>query len=331
MDSNINKMKLPGNIDIKYALQNFGILIGFILIFIILSLTADNFFAIQNFVIILRQASCIGIATLGVGMLIIMNGIDLSIGSMFALTGVCAGLTVSTTATGAGMPTIVAYLTGIGVGVLVGLFNGVIIAKGRIPPFIVTMGTMSIARGLALIVAHGMPVGNFTDSFNYLGTSCIDPWQLIPWTVVIFVIILLIVNFILKKRQFGRYIYAIGGNEDAAKAAGINVDAVKIKAYILNGALLGLAGTLMASRLKSAAPALGVGYELDAIAGCIIGGISFTGGLGGAWNAVLGAIIIGTINNGMDLLGVDAFYKQIVKGSIIILAVLIDRKRSGRA
>lgn len=318
------------NRDIKFYLNNYGILIGFLLIFTVLAFTAENFFRIENFLIILRQVSPIGIATLGVGMLIIMGAIDLSIGSMFALTGVCAGLVVSQS-TGAGAPAILGYAAGIGAGVVVGLFNGVIIAKGKIPPFIVTMGTMSITRGLALILAHGMPIGNFTDEFNYLGTSFIDPWKYIPWTVVIFVLVIFLVNFILNKRPFGRYIYAVGGNEDAARAAGIDVVAVKIKAYLFNGALLGLAGTLMASRLKSAAPALGVGYELDAIAGCIIGGISFTGGLGSAWSAVLGAIIIGTINNGMDLLGVDAFYKQIVKGAIIVLAVLIDRNRSGRA
>lgn len=319
------------NFSFKYILQNYGILIGFGLIFVILSLTAKNFFQLQNFLIILKQVSCIGIAALGVGMLIIMGAIDLSIGSMFALTGVAAGLVVSTTATGNGLPAVLGYGMAILVGIAVGTFNGIIIAKGKIPPFIVTMGTMSITRGLALLLAHGMPVGNFTDEFNYLGTNFIDPWRIVPWTVVMFIATILLIDFILKKRPFGRYIYAIGGNEEAAKAAGINVVAVKIKAYLLNGALLGFAGALMASRLKSAAPALGVGYELDAIAGCIIGGISFTGGLGSAWSAVLGSIIIGTINNGMDLLGVDAFYKQVVKGTIIILAVLIDRQRSGRS
>jgi ribose/xylose/arabinose/galactoside ABC-type transport system permease subunit len=323
-------VKTVNQFNFKFVMQNYGIVLGFILIFIILSFTAPNFFTVSNTIIILKQVSCIGIAALGVGMLIIMNGIDLSVGSMFALTGVVAGLVVSQEATGTGMPAILGYAAGIFVGLIVGLFNGVIIAKGKIPPFIVTMGTMSITRGLALIFAHGMPVGNFPDDFNYVGNATIDPWHIIPWTVILFLVCILIVDFVLKKRPLGRYIYAIGGNEDAAKAAGIDIDSVKIKTYLFNGALLGFAGTLMASRLKSAAPALGNGYELDAIAGCIIGGISFTGGLGSAWSAVLGSIIIGTINNGMDLLGVDAFYKQVVKGAIIILAVLIDRKRSGR-
>ena len=138
-------------------------------------------------------------------------------------------------------------------------------------------------------------------------------------------------DFVMKKRPLGRYIYAVGSNEDAALAAGINTKAIKVKAYLLEGGLLGLAATLLASRLKSAAPALGQGYELDAIAGAIVGGVSFSGGIGTVWSMVLGAIIIGVINNGMDLLGVEAFYKQIVKGLIILFAVLLDRQRAGRA
>jgi ribose/xylose/arabinose/galactoside ABC-type transport system permease subunit len=229
------------------------------------------------------------------------------------------------------MPVIVAYVAGVGVGLAAGLFNGLVIAKAGVPPFIVTMGTMSIARGLALIISHGMPVGAFTDTFNFLGNQFLDPWKLLPWTIIIYFMAILLVDFVLKRRPFGRYLYAVGGNEEAAKAAGINVATLKIKAYLFNGALVGFAGTLLASRLKSAAPSLGNGYELDAIAGCIIGGISFTGGLGNAWCSVLGSVIIATINNGMDLMGVNVFYKQVVKGIIIVLAVLIDRNRIGRS
>jgi ribose/xylose/arabinose/galactoside ABC-type transport system permease subunit len=252
---------------------------------------------------------------------------DLAIGSMFALTGIVAGLTVSSGMGGLNLPPVVGYAVGIGAGIAVGAFSGVIVAKARIPAFIVTMGTMSICRGLALIFAHGMPVGNFPDAFNFLGSASLGP---IPWPVIIFALVVGSSYFIMEKRPLGRYIYAVGSNEEAARAAGINVDLVKIKAYLYEGALVGLAGTVLAGRMKSAAPALGVGYELDAIAGAIIGGVSFTGGIGKVGGMVLGALMIGVINNGMDLLGVEAFYKQVVKGSIIILAVLIDRKRSGR-
>ncbi len=314
--------------DVQYFLNNNGILIGFAAIFIFLSAFAPNFLSADNMVNILKQISCIGIATIGVGILIIMNNNDLSIGSMFGLGGVAAGLMVSTSVAGMGFPAPVGFLAGIGIGLLFGLFNGVVVAKGHIPAFIVTMGTQSIARGLALVLAHGMPIGSFPDSFNYLGTASL--FGVIPFTVIIFVIVVFAMNFVMKKRPIGRYIYAVGGNEDAAKAAGINVVKIKIQAYLIEGALLGLASTLMAARLKSASPNLGTGYELDAIAGCIIGGVSFTGGIGNVFDMVLGALIIGVINNGMDLMGVEAFYKQIVKGSIIIIAVLLDRKRSGR-
>ena len=316
---------------IKWVMSNHGILMGFIAIVILLSIFARGFFTISNFVTILKQVSSIGIATIGVGILIIMNCNDLSIGYMFALCGVTAGLVVSTSSVGMGLPTPLGILAGILTGVLFGLFNGVIVAKGRIPAFIVTLGTQAIARGLALILAHGMPVGSFPASFNFLGTASMDARGLIPWSVVIFLAVILGMDLVMKKLPIGRYTYAIGGNEEAARVAGINVDRVKIQVYLIEGALLGLASTLMASRLKSAAPALGSGYEGDAIAGAIIGGVSFTGGIGTVWGMVLGATMIGVINNGMDLIGVEAFYKQVVKGSIIILAVLIDRKRSGRS
>lgn len=315
---------------INYIRDNYAILGGFILIVVFLSIFAPNFLSLSNFSIILRQVSCIGIATIGVGILIIMNCNDLSIGSMFALCGVTAGLTISNAVGGMGLPPILGYIVGISTGIFFGFVNGILVAKGKINAFVITMGTQSIARGLALILAHGMPVGNFPESFHYLGTASLDKGNLIPLTVIIFFAVILVMNFVMNKLTIGRYVYAIGGNEEAARVAGINIDRVKLKVYLIEGALLGLAGTLMASRLKSAAPAMGVGYELDAIAGSIIGGVSFSGGIGKVWGMVLGTVIIGVINNGMDLLGVQAYYKQIVKGSIIIIAVLIDRKRSGR-
>lgn len=314
----------------SHNLNNYGILIGFILIVAFLSIATPTFCTYGNLVTVLRQVACIGIATVAVGILIIMNCIDLSIGSMFALCGITAGLVVSTGNGGLGLPAVAGYIVGILTGVAVGLFNGVTIAKGKIPAFIVTMGSMSITRGLALILAHGMPVGSFPDAFTYLGTASLDSGNLIPWSVLIFLGVILAINFVMKKRPVGRYIYAVGSNEDATTAAGINVSRVKIRAYLIEGGLVGLGATLLASRLKSAAPALGQGYELDAIAGAIIGGVSFTGGIGSVWGMVLGALMIGVINNGMDLLGVQAFYKQVVKGAIIVLAVLIDRRRSGR-
>jgi len=316
------------NFNFKQFINDHGITIAFIIIVIILSFASPNFLKAANIINVLRQVSCIGIATLGVGILIIMSQIDLAIGSTFALTGIIAGLAVSSGAGGLGLNPVIGYIAGISVSLAIALLSGLVVAKARIPAFIVTMGTMSIGRGLALIFAHGMPVGNFPDGFTYLGSKSFGP---VPWTVAIFIIITAIVWYIMERRPLGRYIYAVGSNEDAARAAGINVDMVKIKAYLIEGALVGLAGTVLAARIKSAAPQMGVGYELDAIAGAIIGGVSFNGGIGKVGDMVIGALLIAVINNGMDLLGVEAFYKQVVKGSIIIIAVLIDRKRSGRA
>ena len=314
-------------ISIKRIIEDNGILIAFIVICIILSFASPHFLSVPNILNVLRQISSIGIATIGVGMLIVMGQNDLSIGSVFALTGILAGLTVSTGVGGLGLHPLFGFAVGISAGLLIGGFNGIIVAKARIPAFIVTMGTMSIARGLALIFAQGMPVASFPDGFNWLGTASIGP---VPLLIVIFLAVAGLSHYIMEKRPLGRYIYAVGSNEAAARAAGINVDRVKIKTYLFHGALIGLAATMLASRLRSAAPGLGVGFELDAIAGAIIGGVSFTGGIGRVGDMVLGAMLIGVINNGMDLMGVSAFYKQVVMGSLIILAVLIDRKRSGR-
>jgi ribose/xylose/arabinose/galactoside ABC-type transport system permease subunit len=225
------------------------------------------------------------------------------------------------------MHPILGYVAAIGSSAFISLIAGTIIAKARIPAFIVTMGSMSIVRGLALIFAHGMPIAEFPEVFNFLGSGAIGP---IPLPVIIYIFMIVVVWYILNKRPLGRYIYAVGANEEAARSAGINVDMVKIKTYIIHGLLVGLGGIVLTARIKSAAPNMGQGYELDAIAGAIIGGVSFTGGIGNVSDMVIGALFLGVINNGMDLLTVSAFYKQVVKGAIIIIAVLIDRKRSGR-
>jgi ribose/xylose/arabinose/galactoside ABC-type transport system permease subunit len=327
--SDANVMKKAKRFDFQQFFKDNGILIGFFIIVALLSIARPNFLRTANLINVLRQVSCIGMATLGVGLLIIMNQIDLSIGSTFALAGVVAGVFVSTSAGDfyLGLPPVFGYIAGIGISMTVALVAGTIIAKARIPAFIVTMGMMSISRGTAQIISHGMPVGGFPEAFNYLGSASLGP---IPWPVIIYIITIVITWYILNKRPLGRYIYAIGSNEEAARAAGINVDLVKIKTYLIHGALVGLGSIILAARLKSASPAAGNGYELDAIAGCIIGGVSFTGGIGSVKDMVIGALLLGVISNGMDLLGVSAFYKLVVKGSIIIIAVLIDRKRTGR-
>lgn len=322
------------------VLQKNAILIGFFIIVLFLAIFTKTFFTLKNMFLILKQVSCIGITTVAMAMLIIMAGIDLSVGSVMAVSGVFAALMASNAnpawlafSSSFGVdPMWIAIIAGVLMGAAFGAFNGIVISKGRIPPFIVTLGSLTIARGLAYILSQGMPVAKLLDSFTSIGAGFLmvsksDNLQ-IGNTVFFYIVVILIMSFIMKRRRFGRYIYAVGGNERAALAAGVNVDAIKFKAYLLAGTLVGLAGTLSVARLKSAPPAFGNAYELDAIAGCIIGGISFSGGIGTIWSSVIGALIIVIIQQGMDMLGVQTFYQQIVKGVIIIGAVLLDRKRA---
>lgn len=321
-------------------LQKNAILIGFFIIVIFLAVSTKNFFSLNNLFLLLKQVSCIGITTVAMAMLIIMGAIDLSVGSVMAVSGVFAALMVSKAnpewlafASSFGVdPMWVAIAAGLLMGMAFGAFNGLVIAKGKIPPFIVTLGSMTIARGLAYILSQGMPVAKLLDSFTVIGAGSLvlsaeNKLQL-GNTVFFYIAVVLIIAFVMRKRRFGRYIYAIGGNETAALAAGVNVDWVKFKTYLLSGTLVGLAGTLSVARLKSAPPAFGNAYELDAIAGCIIGGISFNGGIGSVFSSVIGALIIVIIQQGMDMLDVQTFYQQIVKGVIIISAVLLDRNRA---
>jgi inositol transport system permease protein len=225
------------------------------------------------------------------------------------------------------LPLIVPILAGIGVGAFIGLINGTIIAKGRVAPFIVTMGMMTIARGAALLISDGGQLPYLTDNFKAIGKGSVFG---IPYLAIIMVAVALIVAFVLHRTCFGRHVYAIGGNEASAHVSGIHVARTKILVYVIAGACASLAGLLLASRTAVGSPQSGNGYELDAIASCVIGGVSLTGGVGSAFGSVLGVLFIAVMGNGMDMLGLNPYYQQITKGIIIILAVLYDvnsRKR----
>jgi inositol transport system permease protein len=218
-------------------------------------------------------------------------------------------------------PVLIPILMGLLAGLLMGAFNGFIITKSKIAPFIVTLGTMTIGRGLALILSDGRPVSNLSDSFNYLGSGTVLG---IPVLILIFIFVFAICSIILSKTILGRYIYAIGGNEQAARASGINIDRVKLSVYSISGLLAGLAGILLASRITTGQPNAGAGFELDAIAAVVIGGTSTTGGRGSMAGTLIGVLLIGVINNGLDLLNVTSYYQQVVMGIIIIGAVVLD-------
>ena len=301
-------------------LRKFGMLAAFILICLLLSLATPNFFSLQNMTIVLRQVSINGILAIGVTFVIIAGGIDLSLGSVVALAGVVAALFAHP----GEYPLIVPLALAVMVGLAIGGLNGLVVTQGKVAPFIVTLGMMTIARGLALVVSDGRPVTNLSESFNTIGGG--DLWG-VPIPILIFILVIIVASFVLNQTRIGRYMYAVGGNERAAYASGVRVNTVKMIAYMICSGLAGLAGIVLASRINTGQPNAGVAYELDAIAAVVIGGTSLAGGIGSIAGTVLGVLLIGVINNGLDLLNVSSYYQQIIKGAIIIAAVLIDRKK----
>ncbi|MCP9747450.1 ABC transporter permease [Lacihabitans sp. CS3-21] len=299
------------------ALRQYGIFLAFLLICCFLSYTSSQFLTVSNWTIIITQVSINALLAFGVTFVIITGGIDLSVGSIVAVAGVVAALLASQP----DLPLIVSIFGGLLAGLVFGLLNGLIITKSKIAPFIVTLGIMTIGRGLALILSKGRPISNLSDSFNFIGGGDIFG---IPFPIIILVIVFIISYLLLKNTVFGRYVYAIGGNEQAAWASGINVNKIKMAVYALCGTLAGLAGILLTSRITTGQPNAGAGFELDAIAAAIIGGTSTSGGTGTIAGTLIGALLIGVINNGLDLLNVSSYYQQVIMGAIIIGAVLLD-------
>lgn len=299
------------------TLRQYGIFVVFIIICLILSFISPQFLTVSNWTIIITQVSINALLAFGVTFVIITGGIDLSLGSMVAVTGVIAAMLAHPDA----FPVVLPIFAGLFAGFLMGVFNGFIITKSRIAPFIVTLGTMTIGRGLALILSKGRPISNLSDSFNFIGGGDILG---IPFPIIILIIIFIICSLILKKTLLGRYIYAIGGNEQASRASGVNVNQVKMAVYSISGLLAGLAGILLTSRITTGQPNAGAGFELDAIAAAVIGGTSTSGGTGTMTGTLIGVLLIGVINNGLDLLNVTSYYQQVVMGVIIIGAVVLD-------
>lgn len=306
------------------SLREWGILIVFVLIVGILMLLSPSSFARPtNLINIVKQASINGILATGMTFVIISGGIDLSVGSIVALSGVIA----ASFAHPGEYPLIVPIVLSILVGGVAGFLNGIGVAYGNIPPFIVTLGSMTMIRGMALIVARGSPVFNVTKAFeNIAGGFLFDT---IPYLTIYFVVTAAIGAFVLTRTVFGRRVYSVGGNEMAAKVSGIQVDKTKVAVYSISGFLAGVAGLLLASRIVSGNPTSGVSYELDAIAAVVIGGISLSGGSGKWYGAVIGALLIAVIGNGLDILNVSAHFQLLIKGAIIITAVLLDVKSKG--
>lgn len=303
-------------------LQKLGPLLGLVIITVILAIVSPSFLTLDNIFNVLRQVSINALIAFGMTFVILTGGIDLSVGSILALSSaVTAGLLAS------GMDPILAILIGLLAGAIMGAINGFIITKGKVAPFIATLATMTIFRGLTLVYTEGRPITGLSDSqfFELMGRGYLG-W--IPVPVIWMLISYCILYFILKKTTFGRKVYAIGGNEEASILSGIRVDKVKIWIYSITGTLSALAGIILTSRLNSAQPTAGASYELDAIAAVVLGGTSLSGGKGWIFGTLIGALIIGVLNNGLNLMNVSSFYQQVVKGGVILLAVLLDRKKA---
>lgn len=304
------------------SLSKLGPLIGLILITILLTFLSDSFFTVNNLMNLLRQISINALIAFGMTFVILTAGIDLSVGSLLALgSALTAGMLAS------GMDPMLAIFIGLLIGLALGAMNGLIITKGKVAPFIATLATMTIFRGVTLVYTDGKPITGLSDSitFEMIGRGYLFG---IPFPIIIMLIVFLILFFILNNTVFGRQVYAVGGNEEAATLSGIKTDRVKIWVYSLTGMLSVLAGIILTSRLNSAQPTAGTSYELDAIAAVVIGGTSLMGGRGRIVGTLIGALIIGVIGNGLNLLSVSSFFQQIVKGGVILLAVLLDRRNN---
>ncbi|MFV0504980.1 MAG: ABC transporter permease [Lachnospirales bacterium] len=303
-----------------YFKENLGIIIALIVLCVFLSInptTTEAFLTSRNFFNVLRQISTNLILACGMTMVIILGGIDLSVGSIIALAGcVAAGITARYS-----MPIPIAILSGCVVGLIVGMFNGLVISRTTIPAFIVTLATMNIAKGLAYVYTGGSPVRVISDEWQFIGAGYIGP---IPTPVVILIVILVITALIMNKTKIGRHIYAVGGNSEAAKFSGIKVQNIRFFVHAFSGLMAGIAGVILASRMYSGQPTAGDGAEMDAIAAVIVGGTSMSGGSGKIGGTIIGGLIIGVLNNGLNLMNVNSFWQYVVKGTVILLAVCID-------
>ena len=310
----------------RYLKDNLGILIALaamILFLCVWPATAKTFPTKTNLFNLLRQSSTNLLLACGMPLVIILGGIDLSVGSIIAMSGCFAAGAV----VWGGMPEIVGILIGIFSGLLFGLFNGFMIAKTTIPPFIVTLASMNIAKGIAYVFSGGKPIRCMTDAWKFLGAGYIAG---IPTPVITMIVIFIISVLFLNRTRIGRHIYAVGGNDTAAKFSGINTAKVKFGVYSFSGLMAGLAGITIASRLYSGTCTSGDAAEMDAIAAVVIGGTSMSGGSGRLGGTLIGALIIGILNNGLNLMGVNSDWQYIVKGAVILLAVYMDFIRSSK-
>lgn len=313
--------KFNNSMIVSMLKSNAGIICVLLIIGVVLSIMSPVFLTTNNILSVLLQISNNIFLALGMTLVIILSGIDLSIGSIVAMVGT---LTVGFIVTN-GFPMWLAIVLGLLIGTACGLFNGIIIANFKVPAFIVTLAMMNMARGIAYIYSGGLSTRIMNKEFTSIGTGHL--FGIIPLPVVYMIILIVIFIILLNKTKFGTYIYAVGGNRESARLSGVPIKKVEIAVYAISGFLAAFAGLVLCSRMFSGQPAAGTGYEMDAIAACVLGGISMSGGIGRISGTIFGAIVIGIISNGLNLMGVSSFWQLVVKGVIILVAIIIDSQK----
>ena len=309
------------------SFKNSSILWIFILMCVVLSFLTNTFLTSLNIVTVLKQISILGILAVGSTLVIITGGIDLSVGSIMAFSGVCAAYIGQADKS---YPLILAVLVAVLAGGLIGLLNGIGIAYGKIPAFIMTLGTMTSVRGVALLMTNGMPIFNLKENFPSIVNKAVFMIGdvKVPVIIVYLFSIIIIGSIILNRTVFGKHVKALGGNEDATRFSGVNVNFDRMMVYVFNGLLAGLCGILMAARINSGNATVADSYAMDAISASVIGGVSLAGGVGTVWKTIIGALIIGVMQNGLQIMKVSSFVQTIVQGIIIVVAVFFDVRTS---
>ncbi|BAJ62578.1 MULTISPECIES: ABC transporter permease [Anaerolinea] len=305
----------PVAFDRRAFFQRFGLVFSFLLLMIALSLLSERFLTPANLMNVLRQATINGIVSVGMTIVILTGGIDLSVGSVLALS-----VTVGASLMKQGTPVGLAVASALGIGTLLGVINGLMITRAKIPPFIATLGMLTVARGLTLLYTQGQPITGLPATFRWIGTGVVAG---IPMPVILSLAVFALGWVFLSRTKYGAQIYLLGDNPTAARLAGVPVDRMTVLVYAISGFCAALAGLVLVARLDSAQPIIGQGYEFNAIAAVVVGGTSFSGGEGGLAGTLLGALLIETLNNGLNLLNVSPLWEQVVKGVVIALALLL--------
>lgn len=316
------KMDIRSRMNWKNLMRKYAIFIIFVVMCIILGLLTSKFLTVGNAINVAKQSSIYGIMALGLLLVIITGGIDLSISAALAVGSMATGMLAKE---GTTVPLFAAIMAGIAVGIMVGAINGVMVTKLKVPAFIATLASSMSFRGVALLMYGGRPVIGLTEEFKAFGSGSLVG---IPYIVLVWIALAVVFHLFLKNTSFGRHIYAVGGNETAAKTSGIRTDRVKMFVYMISGMMGAISGIVLAARVATASPVAANGYELDSIAGTVIGGTSLLGGVGTVGGTIIGVLIIGIITNGMDILNISAYYQQVIKGIVVATAVILDSRKN---